>query len=214
VLGLAGMLGSGRTELLMSLFGAEPSDGGEILVAGRPVPRPSPRRMKEAGVGLTPENRKEHGLVLLLSTRDNLCLAGLDRISAGGLIWEGRQRQPVQKLVHDLQIAVADVEQSVSSLSGGNQQKVVIGNWLNTQPSILLLDEPTRGIDVQAKQQVFQIIWDLSRRGISSIFVSSELEELLEVCHRILILRKGRIAGEVRPEGLSLDRLFALCMEA
>ncbi len=213
VLGIAGMLGSGRTELLMSIFGAEPFDAGDIFVDGRPAPSPTPERMKNAGLGLTPENRKQQGVVLPLSTRDNACLAALKRIARRGLIWKGLQRRVVNGLVRDLQIAVADVEQPIASLSGGNQQKVVVGNWLNTQPRIMLFDEPTRGIDVQAKQQIFQIIWDLSRRGISSIFVSSELEELLEVCHRILVLRRGRVACEVPADGLRLDRLFAMCME-
>ena len=129
------------------------------------------------------------------------------------MIWKGRQHQVVDRTVRDLQITAADVEQPISSLSGGNQQKVVVGNWLNTRPRIMLFDEPTRGIDVQAKQQMFQIIWELSRQGIGSIFVSSELEELLEVCHRIVVMRKGRVVGEVDPIGLQLDRLFAMCME-
>jgi ABC-type sugar transport system ATPase subunit len=213
VLGVAGMLGSGRTEMLMAIFGATPFDEGEILVGSRLVRSPTPARMKRAGFGLAPENRKEQGLVLLLSTRDNVCLAALDRISARGIIWKARQRRVVDRTVRDLQLAVADVEQPVSTLSGGNQQKVVVGKWLNTQPRIMLFDEPTRGIDIQAKQQIFEIISGLSRQGISSIFVSSELEELLEVCHRILIMRKGRIVEEVAAQGLHLDKLFALCME-
>ena len=101
---------------------------------------------------------------------------------------------------------------AVSSLSGGNQQKVVVGNWLNTNPSIMMYDEPSRGIDVKAKQQIFQIMWDQSRKGVSSIFVSSELEELLEVCHRILIMHMGRIVGEVYPEELTIEQLYADCM--
>jgi ABC-type sugar transport system ATPase subunit len=100
----------------------------------------------------------------------------------------------------------------ISSLSGGNQQKVVIGNWLNNQPKIMMYDEPTRGIDVNAKEQIFQIMWDQSRKGISSLFVSSELEELLEVCHRILIMRLGKIVGEVNPDNLQIDELYAICM--
>lgn len=213
VLGIAGMLGAGRTELLMSLFGAMRFDEGEILIEGRPIRSPTPARMKRAGIGLTPENRKEQGVVLLLSTLDNACLAALGRISRNGVIWKGLQRKVVGRIVRDLQIILADLEQPVSSLSGGNQQKVVVGNWLNTEPRIMLFDEPTRGIDVQAKQQVFQIIWELSRQGIGSIFVSSELEELLEVCHRIVIMRKGRLVGEVDTEGLQFERLFAMCME-
>ena len=214
ILGLAGMLGSGRTELLERIFGAAPFDEGEILVEGQAVGRPTPAAMKRLGVGLTPENRKEAGLVQLLSTRENLCLASLDALAVHGVLWKGRERAVAERSVRELQIAVADVEQPVASLSGGNQQKVVVGNWLNTRPRIMLFDEPTRGIDVRAKQQVFQILWDLSRRGISSIFVSSELEELIEVCHRILIVKKGRIVGEVGSAGHPLEKLFELCMEA
>jgi ABC-type sugar transport system ATPase subunit len=169
--------------------------------------------MKRLGIAFTPENRKEEGLVQILSTRANMSLASLPQISTMGFITKARERAIVNKMVRKLNILVPDIEQAVSSLSGGNQQKVVIGNWLNTNPRIILFDEPTRGIDVQAKQQIFQIMWDLSRRCISSIFVSSELEELLEVCHRILIMKKGRIVDEVLPERLSVDELFVMCMK-
>ncbi len=213
ILGIAGMLGSGRTELLMSIFGAQRFDAGEILVDGRPVRRHHPRAMKRVGLGLIPENRKEHGLVAALSVRDNMCLASLSRIARGGLIWKGRQDRVVQQMIRRLQITLADAGQPIGALSGGNQQKVVVANWLNTQPRILLFDEPTRGIDVEAKQQIFEIIRDLSRQGISSLFVSSELEELLVVCHRILVLRKGRIVADMAAEGTSLDQVFRACME-
>jgi ribose transport system ATP-binding protein len=106
-----------------------------------------------------------------------------------------------------------NIEAPVSSLSGGNQQKVVVSKWVGTEPRVILMDEPTRGIDVQAKRQMFEIIWALSKRGISSLVVSSELEELLEVCHRILIMKKGRITGDVLPSDTSLERLFALCLQ-
>jgi len=213
VLGIAGMLGSGRTELLRAIFGSDTIDSGEIVVGGRTVTRPNPARMKKLGLGLTPESRKEEGLIPLLSVRDNVCLASLGHLSLKGVIWRGRQRAVAEKTVEELRIAVSDVEQVVASLSGGNQQKVVVGNWLNTEPLIMLFDEPTRGIDVQAKQHMFQIIWDLSRRGISSILVSSELEELVEVCHRILIMRNGRIVGEVGADGLRVDTLLELSMK-
>jgi len=212
ILGIAGMLGSGRSELLMSLFGAEKFDSGEIAVDGNVVLNPTPQAMKKLGLGLAPEDRKRQGLVQMLSTRENISLAALGRLSAGGVMSPSKQRAMSDASVRDLQIKAGDVRRPVSSLSGGNQQKVVVGKWLNTQPKILLFDEPTRGIDVQAKQQIFQIIWDFSRRGISSIIVSSELEELLEVCHRVLIMRGGRIVGEVRPEGLTIERLLELCI--
>lgn len=214
ILGLAGMLGAGRTELLMTLFGATPPTRGEIRIDGRPLHAKSPRSAKAAGLALAPEDRQRQGLVLEMSVRNNLCLASLDRLSRLGLIWKGLQRPVVDRNVRDLKIVLADSERPVALLSGGNQQKVVLGNWLNTQPRLFLFDEPTRGIDLQAKQQIFEIIRDLSRRGIGSMFVSSELEELLEVCHRILVLRGGRIAAQVRPEETTLDNLLTLCMEA
>ncbi len=213
VLGLAGMVGSGRTELLRAICGADAVDTGEVRVDGNPVSHPTPARMRTRGLGLIPENRKEEGLVLELSTHENVCLASLRRWATAGVIDRGRQRAAVARTISDLAVAVSDPARKVSTLSGGNQQKVVIGKWLNTEPRILLFDEPTRGIDVHAKQQVFQIIADLSRRGISSIFVSSELEELLDVCHRILVMQQGRIVSEVDAAGLTLQRLFRLCLE-
>lgn len=213
ILGIAGMLGSGRTELLRGIAGADPFDSGEVIIDSVSITKPSPAKMKKYGVCLIPENRKEEGLVQVMSVRDNISLAAIDRISLHGIIWKGRQLPVVEKTIKELQISVPSVDETVAHLSGGNQQKVIFGNWLNTNPKIMLLDEPTRGIDVNAKQQIFNIIWDLSSRGISSVFVSSELEELLEVCHRILVMRNGRIIDEVSPEGLTLARLFELCME-
>jgi ribose transport system ATP-binding protein len=213
ILGIAGLLGSGRTELLRAMFGADPPDGGGIFIDGRLVRPQHPRQMRDLGVALTPENRKDQGLVQLLSTRVNLCLASLTRLTSRGILTAERENSVVQQNVRDLDIAVADTDAPVAFLSGGNQQKVVVGKWLNTNPRLVLLDEPTRGIDVQAKQQIFQIIWDMSRRGIGCIVVSSELEELLDVCHRILIMRQGRIVDEVLPDEISLEGLFAICMK-
>lgn len=212
VLGIAGMLGSGRTELLRAIFGAEPAASGEILVDGRTVTASDPPTMRAAGVGLTPENRKEEGLVLGLSTRANLFLASLGSMARHGFSSLRRERTTAAELIRQLEIKVADIEAPVEALSGGNQQKVVVGKWLNARPRVMLFDEPTRGIDLLAKQQIFQVMWDLSRRGLGCVFVSSELEELLEVCHRILILKDGTIAGEVRPEQVTPDELTVQCM--
>ncbi len=213
VLGIAGVLGSGRTELLKAIFGAEPFDTGRIRLGEVSIRSCNPARMKQLGIAFTPENRKEEGLVQILSTRANMCMAGMARIATHGFTTGKRERTVANELVRRLDITVANVEQVVACLSGGNQQKVVVGNWLNTSPRVILFDEPTRGIDVQAKQQIFQVIWNLSRQGISSIFVSSELEELIEVCHRILIMKKGRIVRAVQPHELSADELFVQCME-
>jgi len=213
VLGIAGMLGAGRTELLRSVFGADPYDSGEIIVEGKSAPqKPTPESMKKLGLGLTPEERKTQGVILIHSIRDNLCYAGLDRICDNHIVNSARRNEFAQRQINDLQIKVPSPLALVSSLSGGNQQKIVLGNWLNNQPKIMLYDEPSRGIDVSAKQQIFQIMWDQSRKGISSIFVSSELEELLEVCHRILIMRMGKIVGEIDPGEIRIDELYAAAM--
>lgn len=213
VLGIAGMLGAGRTELLKSIFGADPKDGGEVIVKGTKAKRRStPISMKKMGLGLTPEDRKLEGLILIHSIRDNLCYASMDKTSHGWLEDKKLRVKVSNKQVDDLEIKIPDINAAVSSLSGGNQQKVVVGNWLNTQPVIMMYDEPSRGIDVNAKQQIFEIMWEQSRHGVSSVFVSSELEELLEVCHRILIMRDGKITGEVRPEDININQLYALSM--
>jgi len=213
VLGIAGMLGSGRTELLKSLFGADPYDSGQIFVKSRPARRrPSPISMKKMGLGLTPEDRKKEGLILIHSIRDNLCYASIDQARRGWLENKKQRAALADSQVEQLHIKVASMRNTVNSLSGGNQQKVVVGNWLNTKPAIMLYDEPSRGIDVAAKQQIFEIMWEQARQGISTIFVSSELEELLETCHRILIMRQGRMIGEVDPQATDVKTLYALCM--
>lgn len=213
VLGIAGMLGSGRTELLKSIFGADPYDSGEIFIKGKKVKKKgSPIVMKSFGVGLTPEDRKNEGLIMKHSIKDNLCYASIDKTSHGWLEDRKLRDEEAIKQVTDLDIKIPDINAPVSSLSGGNQQKVVVGNWLNTKPLIMMYDEPSRGIDVSAKQQIFEIMWDQSRQGISTIFVSSELEELLEVCNRILIMRSGQITGEVYPQNVNVNELYALSM--
>lgn len=213
VLGIAGMLGSGRTELMRSIFGADPYDSGEIVIDGKASRRHSDTvSMKNLGLGLTPEERKTQGVILKHSIRDNLCYSCLDKISNHHVIDKKKRMRIGRKQVDELDIKIFSLDAKVSSLSGGNQQKVVIGNWLNNEPKIMMYDEPTRGIDVKAKQQIFRIMWDQSRAGISSIFVSSELEELLEVCHRILIMYQGRIIGEVNPDKMKIDELYSICM--
>ncbi|CEP67756.1 ABC transporter-like [Moorella glycerini] len=212
ILGIAGMLGSGRTELLKSIFGADPLDSGEIIINGKRISAPDPIKMKKEGLALTPEDRKNEGLNLIGSIKDNLCLASLDLIANGSFINPKTENNFANRQVKELEIKVSDIAHPVSSLSGGNQQKVVVGNWLNTDPQIIFFDEPSRGIDVNAKQQIFKIIWDQSRKGVASVIVSSELEELLEVCHRILIMRQGHIIGEVKPEKTNIEQLYSLCM--
>ena len=168
--------------------------------------------MKNAGIGLTPENRKKEGLILIHSILDNLCYASMNVTADGWVENKGKRAEFANRQVEELEIKVPNVNAPCSSLSGGNQQKVVVGNWLNTSPKIMLYDEPSRGIDVNAKQQIFEIMWAQARKGVSTLFVSTELEELLEVCHRILIMRHGRIAGEVNPDTVNVNELYELCM--
>lgn len=213
VLGIAGMLGVGRTELLKAIFGVDPPDSGEIQVGDHVTTAPTPEKMKTLGLAFTPEDRKTEALVQVLSISANMWLAGLSSVGGLGLLTGGTERRTAQKLADELQIKLSDIDAPVSSLSGGNQQKVVVGNWLNTSPRIILFDEPTRGIDVQAKQQIFQIAWELSRRGVGTVFVSTELEELVEVCHRILVMKSGRLVDEVNPDAITADELYVKCME-
>jgi ribose transport system ATP-binding protein len=213
VLGIAGMLGSGRTELLHGIFGAEPAERGVVIVEGKKFKTTNPIIMKKVGIGLTPENRKIEGLILIHTVLDNLCYASMNITSnAWGVENKGKRNAFAKKQVEELAIKLPGINVLCSSLSGGNQQKVVVGNWLNTSPKVMLYDEPSRGIDVNAKQQIFEIMWAQARKGVSSIFVSTELEELLEVCHRILIMRHGRIVDEVNPDDLNVNELYELCM--
>lgn len=212
VLGIAGLLGSGRSELLRAIFGSDSYEAGKVLVGGRPLKKGSPKAGKLAGLAMTSENRKEEGLIQIHSVRENLVLASLRKICNKGVFSNRRERALVEKQIEGLQIKVSTPEVKVSSLSGGNQQKVVVGNWLNTDPKVILLDEPSKGIDVNAKQQIFDIVWEQSRHGVSSIIVSSELEELIQTCHRILIMRDGMIRGEIRPAEVSVEELYTKCM--
>jgi ribose transport system ATP-binding protein len=214
VLGIAGMLGAGRTELLRAIFGADRADSGTVTFNEQWINRPTPEKMRDAGVAMTPEDRKRQGLNLLGSIKNNLCYASLPLLTDGYFINRKREDDFANRQITGLEVKTTSSLDPMTSLSGGNQQKVVVGNWLNISPKVMLFDEPSRGIDVNAKQQIFQIIWEQSRKGISSIMVSSELEELLEVCHRILIMLAGRIVAEVRPENVSIEELYSLCMGA
>jgi ABC-type sugar transport system ATPase subunit len=213
IVGLAGLLGAGRTEVLRAIFGADPVDAGTITVYGRSFEHPNLQVMKQAGLGYTPENRKEAGLVQILSTHDNLCLASLGRIAPSGIVSRQSEQAFVDRQIGDLAIKVPDSLLPVSSLSGGNQQKVVIGKWMNTAPRVMFFDEPSRGVDVQAKRQIFDIIWQKAGEGLAAIFVSTELEEVLEVADRILVMRQGRIVAEVDPTEITLNDLYGICME-
>ena len=212
VLGIAGLLGSGRTELLRAIFGLDRLEKGTIAVEGKVVARPTPIRMKSLGVGMTPEDRKGQGIVLALSVAKNLTLSCLERVSRNRVISPQSERALADGMVKALSIRTPNLAVRARALSGGNQQKLVIGKWLNSQVKVLLMDEPTRGIDIEAKSQVYDLVRSLATRGIAVIFVSSEIDEVLEVSDRILVLNRGRIAADLRAADTTLEKVLATAM--
>jgi ribose transport system ATP-binding protein len=199
VLGLAGLVGAGRTELLRAIFGLDPVRRGAVRVAAFSSARPaSPARRLAQGVGMLSEDRKGEGLALALSIADNVTLSTLDRLGAGGFVSDRRQREAAERVVARLAVRCRDVGQKVRDLSGGNQQKVALGRLLHHDVDVLLLDEPTRGIDVASKAQIYAVIDELAQQGKAVLFVSSYLPELLGVCDRVAVMRRGEL-GAPRP---------------
>ncbi len=195
---MAGLLGAGRSELLECLFGLTAPDEGEVLLNGRAVRFASPRAAIRAGFGLVPEERRESGLVLERTVAENLAFAVLDRLSRLLLIDFPRLRTLADDLIARLSIKTRSQRQRVGTLSGGNQQKVVIGKWLAADTTVLLLDEPTRGIDVNAKFEIYQLVSGLVDRGVSVIMASSDLPELFTLTNRIVVLAAGRKAADLK----------------
>ena len=197
ILGIAGLMGSGRTELVMSLFGAYPGKvNGTVRLNGKPIRIRSPFHGIQNGLGLVTEDRKRYGLVLKMNVMENLTMAGLRQVS-GVFINPNEELKAANGFVGELRIKTPSLETQVNHLSGGNQQKVVVGKWLLTNPKILFLDEPTRGIDVGAKVELYRIMNDLVRQGVGVVMISSELPEILGMSDRILVMCQGRIAGEL-----------------
>jgi ribose transport system ATP-binding protein len=196
IVGLAGLMGAGRTELCRSIFGIDPLDG-EVRLEGRPARIRSPRDAVAAGIAFLTEDRQRSGLALRLPIRTNVTLANLSSLSRLGLLHAGRETGPVRALIEKLRIRAESTEQWAGRLSGGNQQKVVVAKWLFRTARVFLFDEPTRGIDVAAKAEVFRLMDELARSGAGILMVSSELPELLQVADRILVMRAGRIVKEL-----------------
>lgn len=208
VVGLTGLVGSGRTELARCLFGADRAEGGTIELDGRSLAIREPRDAIDAGLALLTEDRKGQGLVLGHSSRENFGLPNLGAFSRWGVVREDGERAALERYRRDLRIRLADPEQPVRNLSGGNQQKLVLAKWLERNCDVILFDEPTRGIDVGAKFEVYQLINELASQGKAILLISSDLPEVLGMCDRALVMREGRIAGEVpvvsgtRPEDI------------
>jgi ribose transport system ATP-binding protein len=211
IVGVAGLVGAGRTEMLRALFGVDRRAGGTVRVGGQPLRLETPHDAIRAGIALVPEDRKQQGLVLEMAVRENIGLAGLLRNRlAGGLLNFAIERQDTAEMIRKLKIKTPHAEQVVQYLSGGNQQKVVLGKWLALAPRVLLLDEPTRGIDIGAKQDIYSLMEELAARGVAILFVSSEMEEVLGMSDRTLVLHEGRLAGELRRDQLSEEAVMHL----
>ncbi len=193
IVGLAGLMGSGRTELARALFGIDPMTAGEVLVRGRAVSLANPRRAIAAGIAMIPEDRRAQGLVLDHSVRDNLLLPLLGRFRRGPLVDDRAARTTARELIERFRIKVADDSRAVRRLSGGNQQKVVIAKWLGTDPAVLIMDEPTAGVDIGTKTEILETIRGLADEGMAVLVISSEYPELLAVSDRVVVLREGTV---------------------
>jgi ribose transport system ATP-binding protein len=213
IVGIAGLVGSGRTEILRTIFGADPKDGGTISVGGRRLRIHSPRDAVRSGIALVPESRKEHGVILNMSIRKNITLPGIGRLAGAlGIIRQRQERSVAQTLAGRLRIKARSIDAEVADLSGGNQQKVVLAKWLGTDCRVLLLDEPTRGVDVGAKAELYSLINDLAGAGMAIVMVSSEMMETIGLCDRVAVVSQGRIAGVLEGAAITEENIMRLAV--
>jgi ribose transport system ATP-binding protein len=211
IVGLSGLVGAGRTEVARAVFGADPITAGEVKLFGAPV-HGGPDRVASRGVALIPENRKQEGLALKRSTQDNLLAASLWKQFPRGWYRARPARRHARALIERLRVTPGEPRRLARVLSGGNQQKVVIGKWLAAGCRLFMFDEPTRGIDIGAKGEIFALIEDLVKRGAAVLLISSELSEIVHVCDRAYVMRTGRIVGELARHDLSEENLLRLAM--
>ncbi len=210
ILGLGGLVGAGRTELARAVFGADPIMAGEILVRGRKITGHSCRRSIDLKIGFLPEDRKSEGLLLGFPLKDNISLPSLRRFQSFGFVRRAAERKAAQDYIGRLQIRAVGPDQAARLLSGGNQQKVVLAKWLLTEAEVLIFDEPTRGIDVGAKEEFYRMIMECAARGAAVLLIASEMPELMRLCDRIIVLSKGRISGELARKDFDPERLLSL----
>ncbi len=210
ILGFAGLVGAGRTEVARAIFGADAVTSGEILLFGKPVRIKSPADAIKNKMGLIPEDRKSHGVLLSLAIRNNITFSSLKHISRYGYLNKKKEDAVVHTLKENLRIKAPSVNQQVKNLSGGNQQKVVLAKWLATNCDILIFDEPTRGIDIGAKQEIYKLMRQLAESGKSIIMISSEMPELLGMSDRIIVMHEGRIVGELKKEEATQERILEM----
>jgi L-arabinose transport system ATP-binding protein len=212
VVGLAGLVGAGRTELARAIVGDLPVRSGEVLLDGRRLHLHSPTDAVSAGIALAPEERKAQALLMQRSVRDNVSLAVLRRLSRFHVVNRPEERRLVRRFTERLRVRTPSIEREVASLSGGNQQKVVLARWLARRPRVLLLDEPTRGVDVGAKSEIYEIISDLCNEGVAILMISSELPEVIGLADRIVVMHDGRITGQLDRDEANEERLLTLAM--
>jgi len=211
IVGVAGLVGAGRTEMLRALFGIDPSTAERIEVAGKAARITGPVHAIRAGLALVPEDRKEQGVILAMSIRENTSLSRLQRDAHAGVFISARkEKRLATEMNSQLATRTPTIEQQVQSLSGGNQQKVVLAKWLAVEPRVLLMDEPTRGVDIGAKAEIYRIMEELAHKGVAILFVSSDLEEVLGVADRAIVMHEGAITGELKRSGLSATAVMAL----
>lgn len=210
VLGVSGLMGAGRTEIMQAVFGYLPADSGEILIDGQPVKIKSPMDAMKAGIGFITEDRKVEGLMLDKTIRENIALANLGTISGSGVISKAKEKSLISRGIEEFKIRCFGTEHECGNLSGGNQQKVVLAKWIYTEPKILILDEPTRGVDIGAKKEIYNVINDMARKGVAIIMVSSELPEILGMSDRVMVVREGDVRGILNIENASQESIMTL----
>ncbi|MER2002188.1 MAG: sugar ABC transporter ATP-binding protein [Carnobacterium inhibens] len=210
IVGFSGLMGAGRTEIMRSLFGIDELDQGEVYLEGEKITIKNPSMAIEKGIGFLTENRKEEGLILDYSIRDNISLPSIDGFSKKGLIDTHAETDFAQLLMERLHVKAEDQFDSVSSLSGGNQQKVVLAKWIGIGSKVLILDEPTRGVDVGAKREIYQLMNELADRGVAIIMVSSDLPEILGVSDRVIVIHEGHVAGELTKAEATEEKIMKL----
>jgi ribose transport system ATP-binding protein len=213
VLGIAGLVGSGRTETVRAIFGADAKDSGQVVLEDRTLRIKSPRAAVRSGIALLPEDRKEQGAILSMSVRKNVTMPSLSRVTGAlGIVRQGTEKRITQDLIDRLAIKTGSTETAVTDLSGGNQQKVVLAKWLGTECRLLILDEPTRGVDVGAKVEIYNIINELAENGLGIVVISSEMIELIGICDRVMVMRGGRIRGILEKNQLSEENIMRLAI--
>jgi len=210
ILGFGGLVGAGRTETARAIFGADPLETGTVSISGKAVRVQSPKGAIDLGIGLMPEDRKQHGLLLKLSVSDNIAFSSLRSMARHGFIHKKQESAVIDARIADLQIKTPSSAQLVRNLSGGNQQKVVLAKWLTTKCKLLIFDEPTRGIDVGAKQEIHKLMRKLCEEGMAIIMISSDMPELLGMSDRIIVMHEGKVTGELSREDATQERMLDL----